>query len=133
LWYRLSYPRSRLNILRLGYDDRIIALAAFARGLWLAGRPDRAVEAARYTVNEAERLEQPLTLGISLIWTIYVFLWIGDWIGAESMIARLIDHAAKHFLGPYHAVGIGQKGELLVRRGEVRAGIEHLRRSQATL
>lgn len=123
----------RLNIGHLGYDDRIVALVALARGLWLTGRPDRAIEAARYTVREAEQLEQPLTLGISLIWTIYVFLWVGDWTNAESMIERLIDHAARHFLGPYHAVGIGQKGELLLRRGDVAGGIEQLRRSQATL
>ena len=123
----------RLNILRLGYDDRIIALVALARGLWLTGHPDRAVVAARYTVAEAERLDQPLTLAISLIWTIYVFLWIGDWVSAESLIERLIDHAGRHFLGPYHAVGIGQKGELLIRRGEVQSGIEHLRRGQSTL
>ncbi|WP_024520120.1 winged helix-turn-helix domain-containing protein [Bradyrhizobium sp. Tv2a-2] len=123
----------RLNILHLGYDDRIVALVALARSFWLTGQPDRAVEAARYTVAEAERLDQPLTIGISLVWTIYVFLWIGDWASAERMIERLIDHAAKHLLGPYHAVGIGQKGELLVRRGDVRAGIELLRRSQAML
>lgn len=123
----------RLNIGHLGYDDRIVALVALARGLWLSGRPDRAIEAARYTVQQAEQLEQPLTLGISLIWTIYVFLWVGDWASAESLIDRLIEHAARHFLGPYHAVGIGQKGELLLRRGDVAGGIEHLRRSQATL
>ncbi|KJC48478.1 transcriptional regulator [Bradyrhizobium sp. LTSP849] len=123
----------RLNIGHLGYDDRIVALVALARGLWLTGRPDRAIEAARYTVREAEQLEQPLTLGIALIWTIYVFLWIGDWASAESLIERLIDHAARHFLGPYHAVGIGQKGELLLRRGDVTGGIDHLRRSQAIL
>ena len=123
----------RLNIGHLGYDDRIVALVALARGLWLSGRPDRAVEAARFTVRQAELLEQPLTLGISLIWTIYVFLWVGDWASAESLIERLIDHSARHFLGPYHAVGIGQKGELLLRRGDTAGGIEHLRRSQATL
>ncbi|WP_183257443.1 winged helix-turn-helix domain-containing protein [Bradyrhizobium sp. CIR48] len=123
----------RLNIGHLGYDDRIVALVALARGLWLTGRPERAIEVARYTVREAELLEQPLTLGISLIWTIYVFLWVGDWASAEILIERLIDHSARHFLGPYHAVGIGQKGELLLRRGDVAAGIEHLRRSQATL
>jgi predicted ATPase len=123
----------RLNIGHLGYDDRIVALVALARGLWLTGRPDRAIEAARYTVREAEQLEQPLSLGISLIWTIYVFLWVGDWTTAEGMIERLIDHAARHSLGPYHAVGIGQKGELLLRRGDVAGGIEHLRRSQAAL
>jgi tetratricopeptide (TPR) repeat protein len=123
----------RLNIGHLGYDDRIVALVALARGLWLTGRPDRAIEASRYTIREAELLEQPLTLGISLIWTIYVFLWVGDLANAEILIERLIDHSARHFLGPYHAVGIGQKGELLLRRGDVAAGIEHLRRSQATL
>jgi tetratricopeptide (TPR) repeat protein len=123
----------RLNIGHLGYDDRIVALVALARGLWLSGRPDRAIEAARYTVRQAEQLDQPLTLGISLIWTIYVFLWVGDWASAESLIDRLIDHSARHFLGPYHAVGIGQKGELLLRRGDIAGGIEHLRRSQATL
>ncbi|QOZ70927.1 ATP-binding protein [Bradyrhizobium arachidis] len=123
----------RLNIGHLGYDDRIVALVALARGLWLTGRPDRAIEAAEYTVREAELLEQPLTLGISLVWTIYVFLWVGDFANAEILIERLIDHSARHFLGPYHAVGIGQKGELMLRRGEVAAGIEHLRRSQATL
>jgi predicted ATPase/DNA-binding winged helix-turn-helix (wHTH) protein len=123
----------RLNIGHLGYDDRIVALVALARGLWLTGRPDRAVEAARYTVREADALEQPLTLGIALIWTIYVFLWVDDDACAQSMIERLIDHAARHFLGPYHAVGIGQKGLLLLQRGDVDGGIEHLRRSQATL
>lgn len=123
----------RLNIGHLGYDDRIVALVAFARGLWLTGQPDQAIEAAKYTVREAERLEQPLTLGISLIWTIYVFLWVGDWAHAESMIDRLTDHAARHSLAPYHAVGIGQKGELLVRRGDFVNGVDHLRRSQATL
>jgi predicted ATPase len=128
-----SSSSKRLDIFRLGYDDRTIALVSLARGLWLTGRPDRAVEVARYTIAEAERLEQPLTLGISLVWTIYVFLWIGDWAGAESLIERLIDHAMRHFLGPYQGVGIGQKGELLIRRGDFVTGIEHLRRSQATL
>ncbi|WP_407119830.1 ATP-binding protein [Bradyrhizobium sp. STM 3561] len=123
----------RLNIGHLGYDDRIVALVALARGLWLTGRPERAIEAAKYTVREAELLEQPLTLGISLIWTIHVFLWVGDWDNAELLIERLIDHSARHFLGPYHAIGIGQKGELLLRRGDVAGGIEHLRRSRATL
>lgn len=123
----------RLNIGHLGYDDRIVALVALVRGLWLTGRPDRAVEAARYTIRAAEQLEQPLTLGIALIWSIYVFLWVGDWISAESMIERLIDHATRHFLGPYHAVGIGQKGALLLLRGDVADGMDHLRRSQATL
>jgi predicted ATPase/DNA-binding winged helix-turn-helix (wHTH) protein len=123
----------RQNILHLGYDDRIVALVALARGLWLTGRPDRAIDVAKFTISEAEQLQQPLTLGIALIWTIYVFLWVGDWSNAEGMIERLIAHAQRHFLGPYHAVGIGLKGELLLRRGDVAGGLELLCCSQATL
>jgi predicted ATPase/DNA-binding winged helix-turn-helix (wHTH) protein len=128
-----SLPARHRNVLRLGYDDRIIALVALARALWLAGAPDRAVEAARFTISEAERLDQPVTLGIALIWMTYVFLWCGDWAGAGQLIERLIAHAAKHSLGPYNAVGLGLKGDLLVRQGEPSDGVELLRRGLATL
>ncbi|MFH0300025.1 hypothetical protein AAFX91_22895 [Bradyrhizobium sp. 31Argb] len=40
---------------------------------------------------------------------------------------------ARHFLGPYQAVGLGLKGELLVRRGEPKIGIELLRQGAGTL
>ena len=82
---------------------------------------------------EAERLDQPVTLGIALIWMTYVFLWCGDWAGAGQLIERLIAHAAKHSLGPYNAVGLGLKGDLLVRQGEAPEGVELLRRGLATL
>jgi tetratricopeptide (TPR) repeat protein len=125
--------RLHIHMQRLGYDDRIIALVALARSLWLIGRPDRAIEAARYAVSEAERTQQPLTIGIGLIWSIYVFLWFGDWENADKLIERLINHAARHFLGPYQAVGLGLKGELLIRRGEAKVGIELLRQGAGTL
>jgi predicted ATPase/DNA-binding winged helix-turn-helix (wHTH) protein len=115
------------NIIRLGYDHRIIALVAFARALWLRGYSNKAVEVARYTVKEAELLRHPLTLCISMIWTVYVFLWSGDWLSAEEIIERIIAHAAKHSLGPYHAVGLGLKGELSINRGAAEDGIQLLR------
>jgi predicted ATPase/DNA-binding winged helix-turn-helix (wHTH) protein len=121
------------NIVRLGYDHRIIALVAFARALWLRGYSERAVEVARYTVKEAELLEHPLTICISMIWTVYVFLWSGDWLSAEEIIERIIAHAAKHSLGPYHAVGLGLKGSLSIKRGAAEAGIQLLRGCLETL
>ncbi|MCC8953265.1 winged helix-turn-helix domain-containing protein [Bradyrhizobium sp. Pear77] len=123
----------RPKILHLGFDDRILALVALARGLWLTGRPDRALEAARYTIGEAERLEQPLSLSLALLFTIPVFLWTGDWEEAESMIHRFIDHTSRHSLVPHLAVANGFRGELLIRRGDTAGGIEHLERSQAKL
>src|ERR1700676_4356118 len=121
------------NLIRLGYDHRIIALVSFARALWLRGFSEKAVEVARYTVKEAEHLGHPLTLCISMIWTVYVFLWSGDWLSAEEIIERIIAHAAKHSLGPYHAVGLGLKGALSIKRGAAEAGIQLLRGCLETL
>jgi predicted ATPase len=127
-------PNSRRPaILHLGFDDRMLALVAFTRGLWLTGRPVRAIDAARYTISEAERLQQPLSLSLTLVFTIPVFLWNGDWIKAETLIDRFVDHTARHSLGPHHAVSIGLKGELLIRRGEVGAGLDYLHRCQTML
>ncbi len=128
-----ALPPRQSYMLRLGYDDRIIALVALARGLWLGGYPDRAVAAAQFTIRQAELLEQPLTLGIAMVWVSYVFLWFGDWTSAEAIIERLIGHAAKYSLGPYNAVGLGLKGELLVRRGDPAAGVPLLRQGLVTL
>lgn len=113
----------RISISRIGYDDRVIALVAYARSLWLTGYPSRAIEAANYAVREADRLQQPLTLGIALVWSTYVSLWVGDWENAGRLVERLIDHSTRYYLGPYQAVGLGLQGELLIRRGEVEGGI----------
>jgi hypothetical protein len=121
------------NLIRIGYDHRIIALVAFARALWLRGFSGKAVEVARHTVKEAELLGHPLTLCISMIWTVYVFLWSGDWLSAEELVERVIAHAAKHSLGPYHAVGLGQKGALSIKRGAAEAGVQLLRGCLETL
>jgi predicted ATPase/DNA-binding winged helix-turn-helix (wHTH) protein len=121
------------NILRFGYDRRIIALVALTRALWLGGCPVQAADAARFTVGEAAALGNPVTLCIAMIWTTHVFLWNGDWASSEDIIARIISHAAKHSLGPYHAVGLGLRGELLIRRGEVPEGIALTRSCLETL
>jgi predicted ATPase/DNA-binding winged helix-turn-helix (wHTH) protein len=130
----LQNPTSqRSYTLHMGFDNRTFALFTLSRALWLTGRPDSAVATARYTISEAERVQQPLSLSLALLFTIPIFLWIGDWANAAPLIDRLIDHTGKHALGPHHAVGIGFKGELLIRRGELDDGIDHLARSQATL
>jgi tetratricopeptide (TPR) repeat protein len=126
----MTHPRTgdRRNLVHPGHHDRIIALVAFARALWLRGYPDQAAEAARYTVQEAELLEHPLTLCISMIWTVYISLWVGNWPSAEAIIERIIANATRYSLGPYQSVGPGLKGELLIRRGQPSAGVPLLRR-----
>jgi len=45
---------------------------------------------------------------------------------------RLIAHATKYSLRPYHAVGLALKGELLILQGEIGVGIQLLRGALAT-
>jgi predicted ATPase/DNA-binding winged helix-turn-helix (wHTH) protein len=118
-----------ISLTRLGYDHRIIALVAAARALWLRGYPDQAVKAARYTLDEAGKLDYPLTLGIALVWSAYVFFWVGDHESASEITERLIVHTAKYSLGPYHAVGLGLRGEVLVQHGKFDEGIALLEQS----
>ena len=112
---------------RLGYGHRNIALACLARALWLTGYPEQAVKVARHALKEAESLEHPVTLCVSMVWTVYVFLWIGDWASAEDLINRIVACASKHSLGPYHAVGLGLKGTLAIKRGDVEGGLHLIR------
>ncbi|TFW56694.1 transcriptional regulator [Bradyrhizobium sp. MOS001] len=123
----------RISMPRIGFDDRVVALVAYARSLWLIGQPIRAIDTARRSVDEAERVQQPLTLGIALVWGTYVSLWVGDLENAGRLVEKLVDHAARHLLGPYQAVGLGLQGELLIRRGEIEVGIDLLRQGSDIL
>jgi ATP/maltotriose-dependent transcriptional regulator MalT len=56
-------------------------------------------------------------------------LWRGELDEAERRIQRLVAHAARHALGPYHAVGLALTGELAIERGDPAEGIALLRRA----
>ncbi|MEJ1963817.1 MAG: winged helix-turn-helix domain-containing protein [Gammaproteobacteria bacterium] len=119
----------RTRTLYLGFDYYNWAGIALARTLWLQGHPARAIERARQTVQDAERLDHPVTLTIVLHWAAAVFLWIGDLQTAESCIDWFLSRAETHSLGPYLAVGRGLKGDLAIRRGDPQSGVEMLQAS----
>jgi tetratricopeptide (TPR) repeat protein len=110
-----------------GFDHRNWAGIALARTLWLQGHPAQAVERARQTVTDAERMGHPVTLSAALNWAVSVFLCTGDLLSADRYIDRLISQAETHSLAPYLAVGRGYKGDLAIRRGDANAGVESLR------
>jgi tetratricopeptide (TPR) repeat protein len=120
-------PRSRrTTTIYLGFEGRYLAGAVLARTLWLQGHPAQAMERARQTVKEAAEMDHSLTLAIALIWGISVFLWTGDLQSAEVHIDRLIANSESHSLAPYLAVGRGFQGELAIRRGGVKDGVDSL-------
>jgi predicted ATPase/DNA-binding winged helix-turn-helix (wHTH) protein len=117
----VAAPRSDTGC--LGFDHRIHTLCALARAQWLCGAADEAADVARYAVAEAQALNHPVTLCISRIHAVFVFLWRGDHSDAAAIIEDLLSDTAKHSLAPYHAVALGQKGELALRRGDTAAAI----------
>ena len=120
-------PASRSTaLLYFGFDHRIRALIVLARSLWLLGRVEDALRVARQAVSDAAEIGQPTTVAISLVWTSSVYLLSGDIDTATSVVDRLVEHAEKHSLGPYHMVGLGLCGELAIRRGDL-SGVEVVR------
>ena len=110
-----------------GYGHKIWALIALSRALWLSGFPDRAAKIARQAMDEAVKRDHPVYQCMAMIYTSTVLLWRGDLDDAAQRIQRLVAHAARHSLGPYHAVGLALTGELAIARGDPAEGIPVLR------
>ncbi len=114
-------------------DHRIRALLGLSRALWLQGHATLSIASAHQTIEESRRLEHPVTLCVTLIWIVAVFLWSGDCDTAESLIAELKTVSKKHSFAPYLAVSLGLEGELQLRRKNLEAGISLLQECLAAL
>ena len=99
-----------------------------ARVLWLRGFPDRAVECVRPLTGTATPRDVVMH-SIALCWSASLFGWVGDWEAVETMASRLAAHAGIHGLTPYQAVAAGFRGQIMIARGELKAGIELLQSS----
>ncbi len=124
----LQHPpgSQRGRTIHLGFDYYNWAGIALARTLWMQGHPTQAVERLHQTVSDAERMDHTVTLTIVLHWATALFLWTGDLLSAEKHLDWFISRAETHSMGPYLAVGRGLKGDLAIRRGDARSGVESL-------
>jgi predicted ATPase len=101
--------------------------------MWLLGHPNKAVEHACQTIEEASSMDHPVTLSVVLIWGISVFLWTGDLLRAEEHVNRFAARAETYSMGPYLAVGRGFKGQLAILRGDAAGGVDSLQDSLKNL
>jgi predicted ATPase len=129
----LAGASGRLNIDFFGYDHRVRAFLALARALWLRGSIERSLVVAQEAIDSAAERGNPVNICISLIYTIPIYIWVGEHARAEELVERLIGYAAKHSLRPYHAVGLGFCGELMVQAGKADEGVKLLRGAVTTL
>src|SRR5262245_48355312 len=126
MWSKRSHGRpSPIRPKPVTSDSTTSAPESLARTLWLLGYPDQALQIARQTVRGLGATE-PVTACIALIWAASIFLWTSDLTSADDCIDRLIQHAERHSLTPYRAVGHGLKGEALIQRKEIETGLDLL-------
>ncbi len=124
-----SEPRpQRTPASYVGFEGRHLAGGILARNLWLQGFPAQADTRARQAIRDAAEVDHSLTLCIALLGGIAVFLWRDDLPSAEEHIEWLISRAGLDFLSPYVFVARGFEAEVAIRRGDVKPGIETLRR-----
>jgi predicted ATPase len=116
-------PTSRT--IHFGFDHYSWAGIALTTTLWLQGYPAQAMARVHQAIKDAERMRHPVSLAIVLN-AVAVLLWIGDLGAAEQHLDWFISRAESQYFGPYLDLGHGLKGELAIRRGEVKTGVEML-------
>ena len=122
------------DMIRIVNDLRASACGHLSASLLSLGRLDAAAQIATGAVEEARAANQPIALCIALTWEAgLVFLSLGALETAEHYGEELIDHAYKHALVPFHAVGLCVRGSLAAKRGDPQRGLDPLRRGLAEM
>ncbi|MEI9986381.1 MAG: hypothetical protein WDN69_26335 [Aliidongia sp.] len=109
-----------------GFDVAAPAAMGLASTLCLQGYPRQAAERAHLILEDARHIEHSVTLSITLIHAVLLFLWTGDLQTAERVIDWYISNGRSHSLGMQVVVGRGLKALVAIRRGDAQAGVDIL-------
>jgi hypothetical protein len=82
---------------------------------------------AQNNVEHAHAGEHMVSLIFALDRACMVALEVGDLATTERYVAMLLERSATLALGVYQAFGHSLEGELLIKRGDVAAGVRRLR------
>jgi predicted ATPase len=121
------FSDSTSPVLRFQYRLHVAARVLLAWTLWLQGFPDQALRAAENSVEDACGANHVLSLCYALAQACAIALLAGDLDAAESYLRMLVDQSARHSLPFWAAVGSGNRGVLLIKRGDLDAGLRLLR------
>ncbi len=117
----------RSHIIRFQYDQRLLAHSYHALILWLLGFADQAMRCIEGNLVDARASDHPVSLSSALSSACPVALLAGDLTAAERYVKALMDRSTRHALELWNVVGRCFEGVLLVKRGEVGAGLALLR------
>lgn len=117
------------GIVRFRFDLRVSTHYFQARILWLQGFADQALRAVEHNIEEGRVSGHALTfcsvLGQGACPIIFL---AGNLDAAEDYCAALLDHTQRHPIRLWHVWARCFKGILMVKRGDVAAGVAVLRR-----
>ncbi len=113
--------------IRFRFDQAIASHVLLAKLLWVQGFPDQAVRTAQSGVENPRASEHAISLCDALCrGACPIALLVGDLASAERSIAILLDHAAKHGLGPWKVFARCWEGALLIKKSNVELGLSLL-------
>lgn len=130
---RLSLPSRRSRTIHYGFDHRNRTGLALARTLWLQGFPDQAMQWAEQVEREAATLDHPVTHCIALVWTLCIYIWMGELEMAAISLATFETIADTHAFGPYVAASRGMRGAIAIRAGQPGEAVRWIEESLAQL
>jgi predicted ATPase/DNA-binding winged helix-turn-helix (wHTH) protein len=126
-------PADWSDKIRFQFDQRILARCFHSRILWLQGFADQAMEIAAGTVEDALATDHPVSVFLALFQAACpVALLAGDLPAADGFVRMLLDLSIKHGMDGWNVVGRCFKGMLLIRRGDIAAGLQLLRPALAS-
>jgi predicted ATPase/DNA-binding winged helix-turn-helix (wHTH) protein len=103
-------------------------LGILARTLWLQGFPEQAMAMAERLVEHAKTDDHANSLCHALgVAACPIALWVGNLSLAEQYIDLLRETLNRHGLTVWNAVCRGHRGVLLIKRGDLQAGLPGLR------
>jgi predicted ATPase/DNA-binding winged helix-turn-helix (wHTH) protein len=131
---RYVAPAHRAHIIRFQFDQKITARNFLVSILWLQGFATQALAMNAANVEEAQTFDHTLTLCNSLAkGACLLSLMANDLQGAQHYTELLLARSARDGLPIWHAWGRCFRGILLIKQGDVTAGLELLQTTLAGL
>jgi predicted ATPase len=86
------------------------------------------MRAAESSVEAAQTANHAISLCYALAFAACtIAFWVGNLAAAKHYLGMLLDHSTRHALAPWRALGRSYRGVLVIKRGDVIAGLGLLR------
>src|SRR5260370_25918576 len=122
-----GYVARGSHIIRFQYDQWVVARSYHSHVLWLQGFADQAMRSVECQVINARASDHPVSLSHALLQAACpVALFVGDLTLAERYVKAIMDLSARHAVELWNVGGRCFEGMLLIKRGNIGAGLELL-------